>query len=624
MPNTPMGNLPGEKKRINTNLNKSRQSKNVLYFLILLLTFCLYGNTLRNDYALDDAVVLNSNKFTQKGIQGIRDILQYDTFTGFYGKSADLGGGRYRPLSLVSFALEHEFFGDNPTISHLVNIILYGITGILIFIICCDLFPVYKNEISPYLSLPFLVSIIFIAHPIHTEVVANIKGRDEILSLLASLFTLWFSLKFLRKGNWKFLGLIFICFFLALLSKENSITYITVIPITIYFFKKSNSKNNLFLLSGLILSTFLFFILRSQIIHTNLSNENADLMNNPFVDLNFSEKYATIFYTMGFYIRLLLFPHPLTYDYYPYYIPVVNWLNPMALISLVIYFNLIVIAIGSFKRKTIFSYCIIYFILTISIVSNLFFTVGVPMAERFAYMPSLAFCIFIAFIFKRFLYPETTPSGALEEMSEKNKNNIQRLPIKGTWKNKVSLAILLMLLLSYSVKTICRNQDWKNDLTLCEADVKTSYTSAKSNKDLGKILFDQGIKLHDKSKKNANLQRSIQYLNKAVEIYPDYIEALDALGSAHYILNKNVDTTLYFNKRILKINPGHNGAYDNIKTLMEISTDIDYKITVYQDLYKINPNRFDTNYALGIFFKEKKDYKQAVFYFNKAATLRTK
>ena len=56
-------------------------------------------------------------------------------------------------------------------------------------------------------------------------------------------------------------------------------------------------------------------------------------MNNPFlkiegnqwVPFSGAEKMATIFYTLGYYIKLLLVPHPLTHDYYPRHIDIMNW-----------------------------------------------------------------------------------------------------------------------------------------------------------------------------------------------------------------------------------------------------------------------------------------------------------
>src|SRR3972149_7555568 len=163
------------------------KDKPVIILFFIILSFLYYGNTLTHEYALDDAIVINQNLFTKNGISGIQDILSYDTFTGFFGKEKKLvEGGRYRPFSLITFAIEYEFFGLSPHISHFINIALYAFTAIMLFLVLSALFAGYRQKYR-FLNIPFITTLIFIIHPVHTEVVANIKGRDEILALLAAL-----------------------------------------------------------------------------------------------------------------------------------------------------------------------------------------------------------------------------------------------------------------------------------------------------------------------------------------------------------------------------------------------------------------------------------------------------
>ena len=85
---------------------------NTKHFVLIafILGFALYGNTLNHDYALDDAIVITKNEFTKQGFRGISNILAYDSFTGFFGKEKQLvDGGRYRPLSIITFATTSSF-----------------------------------------------------------------------------------------------------------------------------------------------------------------------------------------------------------------------------------------------------------------------------------------------------------------------------------------------------------------------------------------------------------------------------------------------------------------------------------------------------------------------------------
>src|SRR3972149_4965022 len=142
------------------------------YIFLFLFAVGLYANTLNHDFAFDDSVVITGNKYTKQSFDGIKTLATKDLFYGIYGSALDLEGGRWRPLTLVMFAVEYHFFGDNAHPYHFINILLYGITAIILFLTLKEFFP--KNYL-----LAFIATLLFIAHPLHTEVVANIKSRDE-------------------------------------------------------------------------------------------------------------------------------------------------------------------------------------------------------------------------------------------------------------------------------------------------------------------------------------------------------------------------------------------------------------------------------------------------------------
>jgi hypothetical protein len=124
--------------------------------VLFLLGLLLYGYTVTFDYVLDDKIVLSENSFVKKGVVGVWDILTTDSFEGYFGRQQDLvAGGRYRPLSLVTFAIEYQFFGLRPSVSHFFNVLLYALTGLLLFRVLCLLFS--EREDSPwFLRLPFV------------------------------------------------------------------------------------------------------------------------------------------------------------------------------------------------------------------------------------------------------------------------------------------------------------------------------------------------------------------------------------------------------------------------------------------------------------------------------------
>ena len=96
--------------------------------ILLVVAFIFYGNTLLNGFALDDGLVWTDNKFVKNGFAGILDILFHDSFYGTIGNNYNLAGGRWRPLSLISFAIENQLWGQTAWVSHLINLLLYAVT----------------------------------------------------------------------------------------------------------------------------------------------------------------------------------------------------------------------------------------------------------------------------------------------------------------------------------------------------------------------------------------------------------------------------------------------------------------------------------------------------------------
>jgi protein O-mannosyl-transferase len=211
-----------------TGARKPGPARALPLFVLLCLALGLYFNTVFNGYCLDDGLVILENDSVQNGLRGIPAIITSDSYAGFYhkmGAEQELSAGRYRPLSLVTFALEHQIAGNNPLLSHVVNLVLYLLTIFLLFrLLGRDLFPEDPR-------LAWLTTFFFAIHPLHTEVVANIKSRDEILSLLFLLLAFHFALRRIRTRGRRSLVAALACYFLALLSKEYGLSFLLLFPL---------------------------------------------------------------------------------------------------------------------------------------------------------------------------------------------------------------------------------------------------------------------------------------------------------------------------------------------------------------------------------------------------------
>ncbi len=155
-------------KRQNPNAARAsspNQTGNVLKTQALIVfgfAMLLYANTTWNEYAVDDTIVITKNTLTTQGLKGIPKIMTTDAFYGFFGEGYKLvEGGRYRPLSIVTFAIEYEFLGLNPHFSHFINILLFALSGVLIFYLFVELLQTLFQGTNiwqwniPFLTIPF-------------------------------------------------------------------------------------------------------------------------------------------------------------------------------------------------------------------------------------------------------------------------------------------------------------------------------------------------------------------------------------------------------------------------------------------------------------------------------------
>lgn len=145
-------------------------------------------------------------------------------------------GCRIKIPSIIycEFCNRTRILGNYPAASHLINILLYAFTACLIFRLF-QLFNISKPDSPWYLALPFIGALLFVAHPIHSEAIANIKGRDEILCLLFAIAALISWIRYYDTKSKVHAGASMVWFCLALFSKENAVTFVLIIPLTIYF-----------------------------------------------------------------------------------------------------------------------------------------------------------------------------------------------------------------------------------------------------------------------------------------------------------------------------------------------------------------------------------------------------
>ncbi|MBK9338009.1 MAG: hypothetical protein IPM98_16270 [Lewinellaceae bacterium] len=561
--------------------------------LLMSLSFVLYGAALQYGYILDDQMVFWQNAYVQKGFAGIGDIFGYDSFMGYFQKRENLlllEGGRYRPLSLATFAAEVGIFGkDQPGISHFINILLYGITGVVLYRVLLGFFPLGEGG-RWYFSAAFIGALIFVVHPLHSEAVANIKGRDEILALLFSLGALYAALKYFDTNGRLWYWLSGLLLLLGLFAKENALTFLAVIPLTVWFFAKVPTGRIAAASLPLFIAALVFILVRYKALGFMLDHGNAigDLMNNPFLGMTGGEKLATTFLTLGWYVKLLVWPHPLTHDYYPYHVPKVDWADWRALASVALYIGMGVWATMNLRSRRVPAYAIAYWLVTLSIVSNLFVSVGTFMNERFAFMPSVAFGLLVGW-----LLAEKAPVWFKEQTNRPY---------------LLGVGVLAIVVGVFGWLTIRRVPVWKDAMALNQSSIVTSPNSARSHCFYVTALYENVyLKTKDPELKKRMVDTMEYHINRSVEINPNYGSALvmkGAIAAARFEQDKQMDKLFHEFGILLEKIPNNSNFRPFFDEYMK------YLATSGGNPNKINAFCYRMGYEY--FFQEKQDLKNAV------------
>lgn len=579
-------------------------------FFIFIFGALLYANTISFDYALDDKLYITANEYTKKGVDGIKEIWTNDMMTGFFGKKKNLvEGGRYRPLALTTHAIEWQIFGKNPTVSHGVNILLYAFMGVILLIVLQQIF---ENESRDrwWWTVPVIATMLFLAHPTHTEVGANIKSRDEIMSLLFALLSFSAVLKYLKRGGALPLLMSGVWFWLSLASKESTVTFLGVIPLTLIFFPKGDLKRSITAMAPMVVFTGAYLALRMSILDDqgSMLDVPKELMNKPYLNATPDEQLASIFFTMGLYIKLLFWPHPLTHDYYPFHpfrtyqelaagsSGYVDWSSPLAMVSTVAYVAMLLFGLYSLyqvirgKGSSILGYGVLFFLGTFILFSNLFFDIGAFMNERFLFIPSLGFTLPLAWYL-------------VKKMGKKEGINL-------------GVMVAGALILTYSAMTIVRNYAWQNDFTLATSDVGTSDGSAKVKMTMGSELLDRAKKEKNEQQRMKLLKEGENYCLQSLRIYPQYYPPLDILGNIYFEQGNYAESVRFF-EGALRVKPYDSRMLNNMEAVANVAVknkEFDAAIKGYTLLTKLlkGKNKSKIYSALGeVYGKELNDLEMA-------------
>ena len=379
------------------------------------------------------------------------------------------GDGLYRPVTTISLLFNSAVLGNGtaPAGYHAVNFLLHAVNVWLVLELALLLF----QAVQP----AFFAAALWAVHPICTEAVTSIVGRADLLAAMAVLGGLLLYAK--RQGYWVTAGL-FAISTAGVFAKENAAVLLGLMLLWDLSFREGKSAVMLRWRDYAAVAASLVLLTWAR--HTVLGAlpvPQPVYVDNPILGADFFAARLTAVKVIGLDLWLLLCPLGLSCDRSYNQVPLAAWSDPWAWAALLVVAAVLALAFVRYRRDRLTFWLAGFFAIALLPTANLLFPIGALMAERFLYLPSVAFAVAIVALLSRLKSPRHT------------------------------VAVVTILAVLYAGRTFARNAAWNNDLTLASTDVQTTPESFRLHDMLAKALFEQDAR--------RNIDRSIQEEEKS-------------------------------------------------------------------------------------------------------------
>jgi tetratricopeptide (TPR) repeat protein len=368
-----------------------------------------------------------------------------------------------------------------------VNLALHWANAVLAYLLALALVGVFWPA--------FWTGVLFAVHPVATEAVTNVVGRADLMATLAVLAGLLLyararQCRGVRALPW--LAGLGVAALAGVLSKESAVALLGLMVAWDLLVARGEGMRVAGYVALLPAALGLWY-LRARFAE-NLGPRMQLFGDNPLFGAEFWAARATAIKVIGREIGLLLWPRWLSCDYSYDEIPLVAWgagawENGQAVLALAVVAALVVLAVREARRRPGISFLVAFFFVTLLPSANLLVLIGSIMAERFLYLPSVAFAagvVLAVFAAARRLVPHRAAGAA---------------------------GVLLGLLaVGYGVRAVARNLDWQDGVRLWSSAVQAAPRSFKTHHGLGLALYARDAPAH------ANVDASIRAGEAALAI----------------------------------------------------------------------------------------------------------
>ncbi len=349
-------------------------------WIVAAVACLVFLNALGNGFALDDVTVIAQNPLVH-GLAHLPDIWVSD-----YWPNLPFGVGLYRPLTITLYAVEWALWHGNALGFHLVNVLMHGVVSALVVLLLLRLGA----------SLPAAMAggIVFAIDPLHVEAVAGVVGAAEVLMTLLVLLACLLHLR--RKGSrvTRWVG-VTACYLAALLVKESAVA----LPLLLVIVDAMDPGREaplkrvvwddapLYLLMAAVFGGYMG--LRFAVLGAFAGSTVAPALQG----LSAPRRVATAISIWPDYLRLLVYPRDLIASYGPNVRNAVGWTSPRVWFGLVLGVAAGWTAVKARRRVRWWTAAVAWFAASVLVVSNLIIPIGVLLAERTLYLPSIALAL---------------------------------------------------------------------------------------------------------------------------------------------------------------------------------------------------------------------------------------
>jgi hypothetical protein len=349
----------------------------------------VYMNALANGFVLDDGGTIVRNPLVTAPAAAWR------AFTLPYWPDA-IGGGQYRPLGILSFALDWQLSGGDPRWFHAVNVFWHAAATLLVGWLACELLAPVAAGIA---------TILFAAHPVHVEAVSNVVGRLEPMS---AVFVLAALLAHRRSSYWA------PAFFaLALLCKESAVVLVGLALANDVVLERDwratlRTRRRLYASYGAVSLVYVGILV--AVFHDRAFRAPARAL----AGIDAFHRLEIVARVIPHYVRLLVAPADLSASYAPNVISPAPGVTMATAVggAMVVLFAIALAVVVRQRRWPVMSFALIWVPVAIAPVSNVLFSSGIVLAERTLYLASVGVCVAAGAAAERFLVPRWTMVAA--------------------------------------------------------------------------------------------------------------------------------------------------------------------------------------------------------------------